>query len=131
LKLRRSHEHEIGELMRRLSEAKEYSRASFTKTVVDNLHHNGGGKSGFTDYVRLVTERLHVLEERQIVKENEFATQLAEIKRLAEYELAVEREKCDLLIDQKNNEIRRFRVEMDDLLTDMTRLGRNTDSRTQ
>eukprot|EP00658_Telonema_sp_P-2_P045376 TRINITY_DN33327_c0_g1_i2.p1 TRINITY_DN33327_c0_g1~~TRINITY_DN33327_c0_g1_i2.p1 ORF type:complete len:195 (-),score=26.93 TRINITY_DN33327_c0_g1_i2:245-829(-) len=124
-KLRRAHEQEIGELMGRLSEAKEYSRASFTKTVVDNLHR-GGNKSGFTDYVRLVTERLQVLEERQIVKEKEFATQLAEIKRLAEYELAVEKEKCDLLIDQKNNEIRRFRVEMDDLLTDMARLGRKS-----
>ena len=128
IKMRRSHEDEMRALTTRLAEAKDAASKSFTRSVIEGVRGGAkggsrGSKEGFSEYVQLVTDRLQILEERQIVKEKEFATQIEEIRRLADYELAVEKQKRDLLIDQKNNEIKRFRVEMDELLLDMSRLG--------
>lgn len=79
-------------------------------------------------YLELVTERLHALEHRQKLRELQVAKEVAEIKRLSEFEIQSERQKRTLLIEEKNREILRFRGQIDMLLEDLGAL-RATQSR--
>lgn len=85
---------------------------------IGSKHH----QSKSHDYLRLVTERLHILEHRQAAQELDAQREIEEIRRVAQFEVAVERQKADLLLQQKNQEIERFRMELDTLLSDLARL---------
>lgn len=74
------------------------------------------------DYLRLITERLHMLEYRQNIQEMDAQREIDEIRRVARFEIAIEKEKTELLVQQKNQEIEHFRIELDTLLKDMAQL---------
>eukprot|EP00388_Colpodella_angusta_P034274 GDKK01031825.1.p1 GENE.GDKK01031825.1~~GDKK01031825.1.p1 ORF type:complete len:201 (-),score=20.88 GDKK01031825.1:103-705(-) len=75
--------------------------------------------SAASAYLELVTERLHALEHRQKLRELQVANEVAEIKRLSEFEIQSERQKRVLLAEEKNREILRFRGQLDALLDDL------------
>jgi hypothetical protein len=74
------------------------------------------------DYLRLVTERLHILEHRQASQEMDTQREVDEIRRVAQFEIAVEKQRTELLVQQKNQEIEHFRLELDTLLRDLAQL---------
>ncbi|CUG38431.1 Hypothetical protein, putative, partial [Bodo saltans] len=74
------------------------------------------------DYLRLVTERLHMLEHRQATQEMDTQREVEEIRRVAQFEISVEKQRTELLVQQKNHEIELFRMELDTLLKDLAQL---------
>eukprot|EP00756_Hemistasia_phaeocysticola_P004640 Hpha_TRINITY_DN12930_c0_g3::TRINITY_DN12930_c0_g3_i1::g.164287::m.164287 len=70
-------------------------------------------------YLNAVKERLDAVERRHAARESEMARALEEAKRMAEFELDVQRQKMDLVIQSKNNDIDRFRLQLDALLGEL------------
>lgn len=81
-----------------------------------------GASPAVQEYLKLVSERLQLLEHRQAVKELDARKEIDDIRKVAQFEAAVHKQKFDLMIEQKNHEIERFRVELDTLLGDLAQL---------
>lgn len=79
-------------------------------------------------YLNAVKERLDAVERRHASRESEMARALEEAKRMAEFELDVQRQKMDLVIQSKNNDIERFRLQLDALLGELELLQRPGES---
>jgi putative protein kinase ArgK-like GTPase of G3E family len=90
------------------------------KHMLENVcAQNGLTKKGIDGYLELVAERLQLLESRQLHKEAEARQQIEDIKRVAQFEVELERQKAELALRQKTHEIEQFKLEMDALLSDM------------
>lgn len=84
--------------------------------------HNGVGSKDVQRHLQAVAERLKALEHRQLQKEADSQRAIEEVKRIAEFEMAMEKQKMELLIQQKNHEIDQFRLQLDSLLSDLAQV---------
>ena len=73
-------------------------------------------RKGYDSSLLAICERLNYLEKHSLQKEEEMKYELAEVKRIAEMEKRVIKEKADLQIEQKNTQIKSFRLQLDELL---------------
>ncbi|KAH9593434.1 hypothetical protein LSM04_005118 [Trypanosoma melophagium] len=73
-------------------------------------------------FLQSVAERLVYLERRQERKEREFAYEIAEVKRVADFELSLMKQKAEMMIEQKNHQIHEFRLQLDHLLSSLALL---------
>lgn len=73
-------------------------------------------RKGYDSSLLAICERLNYLEKHSLQKEEEMKYELAEVKRIAEMEKRVIKEKADLQIEQKNMQIKSFRLQLDELL---------------
>ncbi|KAG5478722.1 hypothetical protein LSCM1_06126 [Leishmania martiniquensis] len=73
-------------------------------------------EKGYDASLVAIAERLCFLEKRYCQKEEEKAHELLEMKRVTELEKKILKEKTDLLLEQKNTQIKRFQVQLDELL---------------
>jgi hypothetical protein len=73
-------------------------------------------------YLLLLAERVHCLERQLAAAESEHARQLAEVRRVAEFDLEVERQRMGVALKQKNVEIDSFRVQLDRMLAQIADL---------
>ncbi|KAG5478527.1 hypothetical protein LSCM4_04760 [Leishmania orientalis] len=73
-------------------------------------------EKGYDASLVAIAERLCFLEKRYSQKEEEKAHELLEMKRVAELEKKILKEKTDLMLEQKNTQIKRFQVQLDELL---------------
>ncbi|KAG5504440.1 hypothetical protein JKF63_04892 [Porcisia hertigi] len=73
-------------------------------------------EKGYDASLVAIGERLCYLERRYSQKEEEKMHELLEMKRVAELEKRIQREKTDLLLEQKNTQIKRFQIQLDELL---------------
>jgi chromosome segregation ATPase len=83
-------------------------------------------KKGYDASLVAICERLSYLEKRSLHKEEAMAYELSEVRRMAEMEKRILREKADLLLEQKNMQIRSFRLQLDELLTEIAVLQATT-----
>lgn len=131
--LRQQHEREIET---RMQQAESHMRViedkhkSELKLVLDRIDASANlappvstkyaSKGGAVqEYLNLVTERLQLLEHRQVAREIDAQREIDEIRRVAQFEHVVEKQKHELIVEQKNQEILRFRSELDRLLSDL------------
>eukprot|EP01062_Namystynia_karyoxenos_P079445 TRINITY_DN837_c0_g1_i1.p1 TRINITY_DN837_c0_g1~~TRINITY_DN837_c0_g1_i1.p1 ORF type:complete len:1175 (+),score=369.42 TRINITY_DN837_c0_g1_i1:72-3527(+) len=70
-------------------------------------------------YLEAVRERLEAVERRHALRESELTRALDEAKRLARFEVEVQRQKMDLAIQAKNNDIARFKISLEALLGEL------------
>eukprot|EP00668_Euglena_longa_P000880 GGOE01001064.1.p1 GENE.GGOE01001064.1~~GGOE01001064.1.p1 ORF type:complete len:809 (-),score=239.76 GGOE01001064.1:174-2600(-) len=80
-------------------------------------------------YLQCVAARLEALEQHCWLREREVQRTLEETKRMADFELQVEKQKLQLLLQVKNNEIERFRMELDALMEQLTSLAQDQASK--
>ncbi|KPA83883.1 hypothetical protein ABB37_02071 [Leptomonas pyrrhocoris] len=73
-------------------------------------------KKGYDSSLVAICERLNYLEKHSLRKEEEMAYELSEVKRMAEIEKRILREKSDLQVKYKNTQIKNFRLQLDELL---------------
>ena len=73
-------------------------------------------------YLLLLAERVHSLERQLAATESEHTRQLNELKRVSEFELEVEKQKMGIALKQKNAEIDGFKVQLDSMLDQISRL---------
>eukprot|EP00667_Euglena_gracilis_P002623 EG_transcript_2627 len=82
-----------------------------------------GGEGDRVAYLQCVAARLEALEQHCWLREREVQRTLEETKRMADFELQVEKQKLQLLLQVKNNEIERFRMELDALMEQLASLA--------
>ncbi|RNF07279.1 viral A-type inclusion protein [Trypanosoma rangeli] len=73
-------------------------------------------------FLQSVAERLRYLERRQVQKEREAAHEISEVKRVADFELALAKQRTEMVIEQKNCQIQEFRLQLDQLLATLALL---------
>ncbi|KEG12549.1 viral A-type inclusion protein [Trypanosoma grayi] len=73
-------------------------------------------------FLQSVAERLAYLERRQVQKERESAHEIVEVKRIADFELALATQKAEMMLEQKNQQIQEFRLQLDQLLANLALL---------
>ncbi|RNF22357.1 viral A-type inclusion protein [Trypanosoma conorhini] len=73
-------------------------------------------------FLQSVAERLTYLERRQVQKEREAAHEISEVKRVADFELALAKQRTEMLLEQKNCQIQEFRLQLDQLLATLALL---------
>eukprot|EP01065_Artemidia_motanka_P023465 TRINITY_DN2805_c0_g1_i1.p1 TRINITY_DN2805_c0_g1~~TRINITY_DN2805_c0_g1_i1.p1 ORF type:complete len:1088 (+),score=366.27 TRINITY_DN2805_c0_g1_i1:48-3266(+) len=71
------------------------------------------------EYLRAVKEQLQTVERRHALRESEMARALDEARRMADRTLEVQRQKMDLVVQSKNNDLDRIRLQLDGLLGEM------------
>ena len=79
-------------------------------------------KSDRCAYISSIKRKLAVLEREHTLKHSEFQRSLSETRRLAAFELDVQKQKMNLVIQSKTNEIQRFRLALDSLMEELTSL---------
>ena len=77
---------------------------------------------GVQGYLEAVGVKLQLLEHRQLSREAETEREIAEIRRVAQFETALEKQKLVLAVEEKNQEIHRFKTQLDQLLSDLAQL---------
>ena len=77
-------------------------------------------------YLLLLAERVHCLERQLAAAESEHTRQLSEVRRVAEFELEVEKQKMGVALQQKNAEIGSFRIQLDSMLDQIARLRKSS-----
>lgn len=73
-------------------------------------------------FLQSVAERLAYLERRHVQKERETAHEIAEVRRVANFELTLAKQRAELLIEQKNQQIHEFRLQLDQLVASLSLL---------
>jgi len=73
-------------------------------------------------YLLLLAERVHCLERQLTAAESEHTRQLSELRRVSEFELEVEKQKMGIALKQKNAEIDGFKVELDGMLHQISKM---------
>ncbi|EKF26899.1 hypothetical protein MOQ_009392 [Trypanosoma cruzi marinkellei] len=73
-------------------------------------------------FLQGVAERLAYLERRQLQKEREAAHEILEVKRVADFELTLAKQRTEMLMEQKNQQIQEFRLQLDQLLASLALL---------
>ncbi|AYU79020.1 hypothetical protein, conserved [Leishmania donovani] len=106
-RLEASHQSQLQEISK-CSKAGRDSLASRLSRVVE--------EKGYDASLIAIGERLCFLEKLYCQKEEEKTHELLEMKRVAELEMKIQKEKTDLLLEQKNTQIKRFQVQLDELL---------------
>eukprot|EP01063_Lacrimia_lanifica_P015183 TRINITY_DN22000_c0_g1_i1.p1 TRINITY_DN22000_c0_g1~~TRINITY_DN22000_c0_g1_i1.p1 ORF type:complete len:980 (+),score=438.35 TRINITY_DN22000_c0_g1_i1:62-2941(+) len=71
------------------------------------------------EYLMCVRRKLEAVEHEYALREAELRRALDESKRLAAYELDLQKQKMNVLLQAKNNELEKFRVQLDALLDEM------------
>eukprot|EP01060_Flectonema_neradi_P031959 TRINITY_DN4987_c1_g2_i2.p1 TRINITY_DN4987_c1_g2~~TRINITY_DN4987_c1_g2_i2.p1 ORF type:complete len:944 (+),score=267.95 TRINITY_DN4987_c1_g2_i2:67-2898(+) len=79
-------------------------------------------KSDRMAYISSIKRKLAALEREHSIKHSEFQRTLTENRRLASFELDVQKQKMNLVIQSKTNEIQRFRLALDSLMEELTAL---------
>jgi hypothetical protein len=74
-------------------------------------------------YLLAVAERLDVLERREQAREAEHRHIIEEARRVAESELEIEKQRFDLALRRKNQEIAEFQLQLDYLLAELATLA--------
>ncbi|GET88781.1 hypothetical protein, conserved [Leishmania tarentolae] len=77
-------------------------------------------EKGYDASLIAIGERLCFLEKRYRQKEEEKMHEILEMKRVIELEKRIQKEKTDLLLEQKNTQIKRFQVQLDELLASLS-----------
>jgi hypothetical protein len=77
---------------------------------------------GVQGYLEAVAVKLQLLEHRQLAREAETEREVSEIRRVAAFETALERQKVQLVTEEKNQEILVFKSQLDQLLADLAAL---------
>jgi hypothetical protein len=77
---------------------------------------------GVQGYLEAVAVKLQLLEHRQLAREAETEREIGEIRRVAAFETALERQKLQLAVEEKNQEILAFKGQLDQLLGDLAQL---------
>ncbi|CAJ04744.1 conserved hypothetical protein [Leishmania major strain Friedlin] len=117
--LRSAHNEELSRLeashQTQLLEISKCSKADRGDSLASRLSRIVEEK-GYDASLIAIGERLCFLEKRYCQKEEEKTHELLEMKRVAELEMKIQKEKTDLLLEQKNTQIKRFQVQLDELL---------------
>ncbi|ORC89187.1 viral A-type inclusion protein [Trypanosoma theileri] len=106
--------HSIVEQNRSAEEASKVCEKIFQISSNDSKHNQ--------TFLQSVAERLAYLERRQEQKEREAAHEIAEVKRVADFELSLMKQKAEMMIEQKNHQIHEFRLQLDHLLSSLALL---------
>jgi chromosome segregation ATPase len=80
---------------------------------------------GRVEYLQMVSQRLQMAEQHFAFRVSELQREAQEARSLATMELSVERQKMSLVVEQKNNEIERFRMQLDTMLHEIGSLRHN------
>lgn len=100
------------ELLTMSHRRREDEREGFSEKLIRIVE-----KKGLDASLVAVCERLNYLEKRSLHKEEEMAYELSEVQRIAEMEKRVLKEQTFLLLEQKNTQIKAFRLQLDELLS--------------
>ncbi|KAH8608850.1 hypothetical protein ERJ75_001238200 [Trypanosoma vivax] len=73
-------------------------------------------------FLQRVADRLVALEQQQVQREREVVREISEIKRVADFEIALVKQKSEMLLEEKNQQIQDFQLQLDQLLTGLTLL---------
>lgn len=111
-RLQGQHQEEINRLSQRRRDAVLEKLSTHLLKVAE--------QEGSRAFLLSVIERLCFLEKRFIEKEQEMMYEIAEARRIAELEDNVRQQKTNLIIEQKNNQIRSFRAQVDQLMSDLS-----------
>lgn len=127
--LRSSHNVELSQLeanhQSQLAEVSKTAKPSDTFSFSERLSHVVEQR-GYDAALLAIAERLVFLERRYCEREEEVAHEVAELKRVAEFEKRIHKEKTNLLLEQKNTQIRRFQVQLDEMLAALSVLQATT-----
>ncbi|EKG08703.1 hypothetical protein TCSYLVIO_000138 [Trypanosoma cruzi] len=116
-RIQENHQREMRTIAEQQQKLQEASWAS-QKAVQIPLENPRQG----TAFLQSVAERLAYLELRQLQKEREAAHEILEVKRVADFELTLAKQKTEMLIEQKNQQIQEFRLQLDQLLASLALL---------
>nr|CCD13388.1 unnamed protein product [Trypanosoma congolense IL3000] len=105
----RDHHQELKSLVER----QENDRNLCVFKKVDKLTSKG---PRVREFLLSVVERLSYLERCQIQRDREVELEMMKIKRVADFEIALERQKAEILLEEKNQQIRGFQAQLDQLL---------------
>ncbi|AAZ13053.1 hypothetical protein, conserved [Trypanosoma brucei brucei TREU927] len=73
-------------------------------------------RSRIQAFLQSVSERLSYLEKRQAQKEKEALHRIEEIRRVADFEIVLTKQKAEMIVEEKNQQIQGFRLQLDHLL---------------
>lgn len=128
--LREQHNSELNRLEKQHQEdllcaVKQENSRPASESVAASLVQiaNENGRDAF---LRAVFERLCYLEERYIQRDKEAAYELSEAKRVADFELNLQRRKTELLLEEKNQQVYELRACLDRLLAEAAQLHRGS-----
>ncbi|CAM36630.1 conserved hypothetical protein [Leishmania braziliensis MHOM/BR/75/M2904] len=128
-KLRSAHNEELSRLeashKSQLLEISKCSKSDNGANLASRLSRIVEEK-GYDASLIAIGERLCYLEKRYSQKEEEKIHELLEMQRVAELEKKIQKEKTDLLLEQKNTQIKRFQIQLDELLTALSILQATT-----
>ncbi|CCW68323.1 unnamed protein product [Phytomonas sp. Hart1] len=125
--IHKNHDDEINRL--RITQQVELDRITKMKNTNEDiklLNHKlikmaGNGKS--EKFLLAVLDRLNYLEKRCKQREEDAAFEISESIRVVEIERRLLEEKMALIIEEKNQQIKRFQIELDDLLAHIKSLA--------